>query len=129
MLLALQNNALLSTVEAVQTAGGGYDEKKKLYVVKKQGKTLYFTDAASALNELSRQQADKAIRRAKKSAKKALPQPQMLEVDLQAVRDYALIAGQIEQYQAAQRQQAFAQLLAMFEQMMDEEESELLMMA
>lgn len=118
-----------------QTGGGGYDDKpKKRYFVEKDGKLLVFSTPTAAIGQV--QDKPEPVKQPKNAKKvKAIsiylpPENEPEEViDLGAVQEYARIAGLIEQYNAAYNSARYEALIALFEQMRDEEEVEMLLMA
>ena len=109
-------------ISAAVTGGGGYDDKKKKrFFVEKNGKLLVYGSASKAIGSL-----DEPEKVTQKLLKQAEPEQ---VIELPAVKEYAQVVGQIEQYNAAYNSQHWEQLIAMFEQMRDEEELELLLYA
>lgn len=114
-------------VNSNQSAGGyDYDEKpkKKRFFIEQNGKLLVFDTPTKALCSISEPDKPKA----KKKAEQKQAEP-VLTVDLPVVQEYAQVIGQIEQYNAAYNSQHFEQLMALFEQMRDEEDLEALLLA
>ena len=117
-------------------AAGGYDEpKKKRFIVEKDGKLLVYSTAQGAIDSLDEPEKPAKPNIPAKKAKKVkaisidLPPDEPQEViDLGAVQEYARIAGLIEQYNAAYNSARYEALIALFEQMRDEEEVEMLLM-
>ena len=72
----------------------------------------------------------KPVKKGKKAAKKAAPAPSIAPIiDLGRVEDYADLIGEIEQFDAAMQSRHYQQILAMFDQMQDDEDVELLLLA
>ena len=125
---------------AAQVAGGYDDDKpkKKRYFVEKDGKLLVYstpTGAIGSLNETglnSTRPVDKHIPAKKQKKKQVLieidtVQPEEV-IDLSAVQEWAKVAGQIEAYNQAYNSARFEYLIALFEQMRDEEDIEILLL-
>lgn len=117
----------LVTSDANPTAAGGYDDDKpkrprKRFVVEQDGKLLVFSSARAAVQALGQQKALEAV--AVQPAEEAL-EP---EISLPAVQAYAEVRGLVEDYQAALRNRHYLALIAMFRDMRDEEDVELLLM-
>ena len=116
------------------TAAGGYDEpRKKRFIVEKNGKLLVYSTAKAAIGSLDEPEAKKepeeqAETPQKEAVRTQEPQLQQ-EVDLAPVEEWARIAGLIEQYNAAYNSAQYEALIALFEQMQDEEEIEMLLLA
>ena len=106
------------------TVAGGYDDKpkrKKRFVVEQDGKLLVFDSARAAVEALGQQKAIEAV---------AVEPEQALEpeISLPAVQAYAEVRGLVDDYQAALRNRHYLALIAMFQDMRDEEDVELLLM-
>ena len=113
-------------VEPETPKGGGYDDEKpakKRFIVERDGKLMVFNTAQAALDAQPKKKKVQPV-------EVAVPEqviPQVIE--LPAVKEYAQVIGQIEQYNAAYNSQHFEQLIALFEQMRDEEDIEMLLLA
>jgi hypothetical protein len=106
------------------TVAGGYDDKprrKKRFVVEQDGKLLVFGSARAAVEALGQQKAIEAVAVEPEQA----PEP---EISLPAVQAYAEVRGLVDDYQAALRNRHYLALIAMFHDMRDEEDVELLLM-
>ena len=110
------------------TVAGGYDNKpkrKKRFVVEQDGKLLVFGSARAAVEALGQQKAIEAV---------AVEPPAdevaevVAEISLPAVQAYAEVRGLVDDYQAALRNRHYLALIAMFRDMRDEEDVELLLM-
>ena len=109
------------------TVAGGYDDKpkrKKRFVVEQDGKLLVFGSARAAVEALGQQKAIEAV---------AVEPPadevtEVAEISLPAVQAYAEVRGLVDDYQAALRNRHYLALIAMFQDMRDEEDVELLLM-
>jgi hypothetical protein len=107
------------------TAAGGYDDdkpkRKKRFVVEQDGKLLVFGSARAAVEALGQQKAIEAV---------AVEPEQALvpEISLPAVQAYAEVRGLADDYEAALRNRHYLALIAMFQDMRDEEDVELLLM-
>lgn len=119
-LVLLFNQPATATVAEVTQPAGGYDDapKKKRYFVKHKEQLFVFD---------SRKAADKAMRRFQ-ADEDAEVKP-ALAVSLPVVAEYAEVSGKIDSYNAAYNSAQYAQLLALFEQMQDEEDIELLLLS
>jgi hypothetical protein len=107
------------------TAAGGYDDdkpkRKKRFVVEQDGKLLVFGSARAAVEALGQQKAIEAV----------VVEPEQAlepEISLPAVQAYAEVRGLVDDYQAALRNRHYLALIAMFMDMRDEEDVELLLM-
>jgi hypothetical protein len=118
------------------TVAGGYDDdkpKKKRYIVEKNGKLFVYGTAQEAIQNVTEQRSVPKQIPAKK--KKQVVKDQFVdvkpiqEVDLEAVQEYARIAGLIEQYNAAYNSAKYEALISLFEQMRDEEDIETLLLS
>lgn len=108
------------------TQGGGYDDdkpkRKRRFVVERNGKLVVYASQAAALQAL-----EDASETAQEPAQEA-DQPEV--VDLPALQAYAELAGRLEDYTAAYNSRHFEQLMALFDQMQqDEEDIEMLLLA
>jgi hypothetical protein len=109
------------------TVAGGYDDKpkrKKRFVVEQDGTLLVFGSARAAVEALGQQKAIEAV---------AVEPPtdevtEVAEISLPAVQAYAEVRGLVDDYQAALRNRHYLALIAMFRDMRDEEDVELLLM-
>jgi len=109
--------------------GGGYDDddkpkRKRRFVVERNGKLVVYASQAAALQAL-----EDAPEAAQEPAHEA-DQPEV--VDLPALQAYAELAGRLEDYTAAYNSRHFEQLMALFDQMreqQDEEDIEMLLLA
>ena len=103
---------------------GGGGKKKKRYIVQRGEQLLVFTDKADALNmAMSQALPEKAKPKAKK------PEPVAQEkIDLPAVKAYAKAVGQGAEYSQAMAAKQYEAVTAMFEQMQDDEDIELLLL-
>ena len=125
------NSAVITaTSDAVSQVAGGYDDDKpkkprKKFFIEQDGKLLVFGTQSAALKAL---EAIKPVSAKVEGKKVRVPTPQVV-VDLPAVQEYAQVIGQVEQYNSAYNSQQFAQILALFEQMQDEEEIEMLLLS
>ena len=103
--------------------GGGYDDdkpKRKRYVVERNGKLVVYASQAAALQ---------ALEDASETAQEPAQDPPEV-VDLPALQAYAELAGRLEDYTAAYNSRHFEQLMALFDQMQqDEEDIEMLLLA
>jgi hypothetical protein len=111
---------------SVPTVAGGYDDEKKKakkrFIVERDGKLMVFNTAQAALDA---QPKKKKVQPVEVAPEQVIPQV----IELPAVKEYAQVIGQIEQYNAAYNSQHFEQLIALFEQMRDEEDIEMLLLA
>lgn len=96
--------------DATKVAGGGGSGKK--YYAKVGKKLLVFKTRQGAIDALDSEEDEPEV-----------------EISLPAVKAYAKVTGQIEDYNAAYRSEQYAKLLAMFEQMRYDEDVELLMLS
>ena len=96
--------------DAVTVAGGGGGGKK--FYAKVGKKLLVFKTRQGAIDALDSEEDEPEV-----------------EISLPAVKAYAKVTGQIEDYNAAYRSEQYAKLLAMFEQMRYDEDVELLMLS
>jgi len=116
---------VLAAQVGTTAVGGGYDDdkpKRKRYVVERNGKLVVYASQAAALQAL-----EDASEPAQEPAQEA-GQPEV--VDLPALQAYAELAGRLEDYTAAYNSRHFEQLMALFDQMQqDEEDIEMLLLA
>lgn len=114
-------------------AGGGNGKRRrKLYVVEVDGVDRWFDDPAQALAALESIQKPepKTTRKQRKDAAKALKaSPQVVEIPLAPLEEWAGLAGLMAEYQAAYNSQHYAALLRMFVAMRDEDDIEALLLA
>lgn len=116
------------------TQGGGYDDdkpKRKKYIVKVDGQLLVFSNPQAAANALERTTPAQVAQKPSKKKAVQVKQPDVKPdevIDLPQVEEYAQVSGLVEQYNQAYNSQHFEALLALFEQMRDEEEIELLLL-
>ena len=112
-------------------AAGSYDKpRKKRFIVEKNGKLLVYSTAKAAIGSLDEPEAKKEPEEQPQQEVVRTPEPQLQqEVDLAPVEEWARIAGLIEQYNAAYNSAQYEALIALFEQMQDEEEIEMLLLA
>jgi hypothetical protein len=112
-----------------QVAAGGYDDdkprRKKRFVVEQDGKLLVFGSARAAVEALGQQKAIEAV--AVESPAEEVAEV-VAEISLPAVQAYAEVRGLVDDYQAALRNRHYLALIAMFQDMRDEEDVELLLM-
>jgi hypothetical protein len=109
------------------TVAGGYDDKpkrKKRFVVEQDGKLLVFGSARAAVEALGQQKAIEAVAVEPPAEEVA----EVAEISLPAVQAYAQVRGLVDDYQAALRNRHYLALIAMFQDMRDEEDVELLLM-
>lgn len=109
------------------TVAGGYDDKpkrKKRFVVEQDGKLLVFANARAAVEALGQQKAIEAVAVEPPAEEVA----EVAEISLPAVQAYAEVRGLVDDYQAALRNRHYLALIAMFRDMRDEEDVELLLM-
>ena len=108
-----------------------YGSKKKQYLVKR-GEQLYVyrskAQALAAIRDEEAAEAQEVSERSKKVAQKAAKRAQSA-INLPDVEQYAKDAGRIDQYQQAYTSQHLDALLAMFNDMRDEEDIEILLLA
>lgn len=118
-------------IDAVLGAGepkvaGGYDDErkkaKKRFIVEKNGKLMVFNTAQAALDAQPKKKKVQPV-------EVDVPEQVAEVIELPAVKEYAQVIGQIEQYNSAYNSQHFEKLIALFEQMRDEEDVELLLLA
>lgn len=117
---------LLAAPRVYAAVPSGYDDddkpKRKRYVVERNGKLVVYASQATALQAL-----EDAPRAAQEPAQEPDP-PEV--VDLPALQAYAELAGRLEDYTAAYNSRHFEQLMALFDQMQqDEEDIEMLLLA
>jgi hypothetical protein len=108
------------------TVAGGYDDKpkrKKRFVVEQDGKLLVFGSARAAVEALGQQKAILAV-----AVEPPAEELAVAEISLPAVQAYAEVRGLVDDYQAALRNRHYLALIAMFQDMRDEEDVELLLM-
>jgi hypothetical protein len=119
--------ALGSLTPIAQESGGYEDKKKKKYIVEKNGRLLVFSSKSAALHVLN--DTPKIATVAEKVVKKVtLAKPEQI-IDLPVIQEYAEVTGMIEQYNSAYNSQHYEALIAMFEQMQDDEDIELLLLS
>jgi len=109
------------------TVAGGYDDKpkrKKRFVVEQDGKLLVFGSARAAVEALGQQKAIEAVAVEPPTDEVA----EVAEISLPAVQAYAEVRGLVDNYRAALRNRHYLALIAMFRDMRDEEDVELLLM-
>jgi len=118
---------VLAAQVGTTAVGGGYDDddkpkRKRRFVVERNGKLVVYASQAAALQAL-----EDASGAAQEPAQEA-DQPEV--VDLPALQAYAELAGRLEDYTAAYNSRHFEQLMALFDQMQqDEEDIEMLLLA
>lgn len=101
-------------------------KRKPKYLIEVDGKFVVVDSPEEARQVLS----PKPVKKGKKAAKKAVPEPSIAPIiDLGRVEDYADLIGEIEQFDAAMQSRHYQQILAMFDQMQDDEDVELLLLA
>lgn len=109
------------------TVAGGYDDDKpkrnKRFVVEQDGKLLVFGSARAAVKALGQQKAIEAV-----AVEPPAEEVAVAEISLPAVQAYAVVRGLVDDYQAALRNRHYLALIAMFRDMRDEEDVELLLM-
>jgi hypothetical protein len=123
--LPLSGLPVVSTPVA-PTVAGGYDDKpkrKKRFVVEQDNKLLVFGSARAAVEALGQQKAIEAVAIEPPTEEALAP-----EISLPAVQAYAEVRGLVDDYQAALRNRHYLALIAMFQDMRDEEDVELLLM-
>lgn len=118
-----------AAITGTSTAGGGYDDEKpkrprRRFVVEQDGKLRVFGSARAAVAALGQQAALEAI-----SVPAEASAPGETQISLPAVAAYAQATGQAEDYDRALEGLHYQRLLAMFDDMRDEEDIELLMLA
>jgi len=110
------------------TVAGGYDDdkrkRKKRFVVEQDGKLLVFGSARAAVEALGQQKAIEAVAVEPPAEEVA----EVAEISLPAVQAYAEVRGLVDNYRAALRNRHYLALIAMFRDMRDEEDVELLLM-
>lgn len=107
------------TAEISSTGFGiGSRPKNKRYFVKHKEQLLVFD---------SRRAADRAIYQIDKAAHEAVRPA--VAVNLPEVAAYAEITGKIDSYNAAYNSAEYARLMVLFEQMQDDEDIEMLLLA
>ena len=118
-------DAVAAQVNATAIAGGYEDDKpaKKKHIVK-QGRQLFVFDNKQAAERAMRQFAQDHDAESQKQIEAAAEQV----IALPQVKKYAKHTGSIKQFNAAQNSKHYADILAMFEQMREEEELEVLLM-
>lgn len=124
--LPLSGLPVVSTPVAPSVAGGYDDDKpkrKKRFVVEQDGKLLVFGSARAAVEALGQQKAIEAVAIEPPTEEALAP-----EISLPAVQAYAEVRGLVDDYQAALRNRHYLALIAMFQDMRDEEDVELLLM-
>lgn len=116
-----------------KAAGGGYGGgKKKKYIVRRGANLFVYSSAAAAanaLNEDEEEEKQEAIAEVAEPVEIEQEDPAQVQISLPAVRAYAKTTGQIQQYSAAYKSEHWDKLIAMFEDMRDEEEVEMLLLA
>jgi hypothetical protein len=116
---------------------GGIGGKRKRYFIERAGRLLMFATAAAAQSALAGPVAEpdvsaaetekpSALRVAAEVATEIAPEQQ---IDLAALQAQAALVGQLAAYQAAYRSRHFAALLALFEQLQDDDDVELLLLS
>jgi len=132
MLLPLLLNNLLT-----RKAGGSYGSgsARRRYLVQRGDRLLVFASRQAAEAELQAQEQIESFEPQEpvpvQSAQPVqTPQPvqAVQTIDLPAMREWARWAGQLAEYNAAYQSRHFGALLALFEQLQDEEDVELLLM-
>ena len=118
-----------------QIAAGGYDDKpKKRFIVERDGKLIVFTTAQSAMSAMVEKVEKQEVlpplleTKEEEAVRTQSEDVQPQEIDLSAVQEYARIAGLIDQYNAAYNSARYEALIALFEQMQDEEDVEMLLL-
>lgn len=114
------------SVPVAPTVAGGYDDtpkRKKRFVVEQDGKLLVFGSARAAVQSLGQQKAIEAV-----AIESPAEEVAVAEISLPAVQAYAEVRGLVDDYQAALRNRHYLALMAMFQDMRDEEDVELLLM-
>ena len=112
-------------------AGGSGGGKRKRYFIERDGRLLMFATAAAAQAALAGPVVealpvpDEPDEPAEQLAATAPEQ----QIDLAALQAQAALAGQLAAYEAAYRSRHFAALLALFEQLQDDDEVELLLLS
>jgi hypothetical protein len=112
-------------------AGGSGGGKRKRYFIERDGRLLMFATAAAAQTAL----AGPVVEALPVPDESAAPTEQLAatapeqQIDLAALQAQAELAGQLAAYEAAYRSRHFAALLAMFEQLRDDEDVELLLLS
>lgn len=139
--LALQGIGFASALVALQglglvpaNAAGGSGSKRR-YLVQRGERLLVFASRRAASAEL---QAQEVLEELEELKGRSLDEPAVpaealdappQQIDLAAVQAWAEWAGQLAAYQAAYQSRHFAALLALFEQMRDEDDVELLLLS
>lgn len=124
-----QGAALAGAAERAggQVAAGGYDDdapkRKKRFVVEQDGKLLVFGSARAAVQALGQQKAIEAVAVEPPTDEALEP-----EISLPSVQAYAEVRGLVDDYQSALRNRHYLALIAMFQDMRDEDDVELLLM-
>jgi hypothetical protein len=130
--LPLSGLPVVSTPVAPSVAGGYDDDKprrKKRFVVEQDGKLLVFGSARAAVAALGQQKAIEAVAVEPPADEVADEAAEVVaEISLPAVQAYAEVRGLVDDYQAALRNRHYLALIAMFQDMRDEEDVELLLM-
>ena len=114
------------SVPVAPTVAGGYDDapkRKKRFVVEQDGKLLVFGSARAAVEALGQQKAIEAV-----AIEPPVDEVAVAEISLPAVQAYAEVRGLVDDYQAALRNRHYLALIAMFQDMRDEDDVELLLM-
>lgn len=133
MLLPLLLNNLLT-----RKAGGSYGSgsARRRYLVQRGDRLLVFASRQAAEAELQAQEQIESFEPQElvpvQPVQPTVVQPEMAQavqtIDLPAMREWARWAGQLAEYNAAYQSRHFGALLALFEQLQDEEDVELLLM-
>lgn len=106
---------------AASTGGGSYGgRQKQKYIVKHGDQLLVFTDKQSAIAVLTAQASPK-------KKQKPLPKPDEA-VSVPVIKEMTETRGQIDQFTTDLDSKRYEALVALFEQMRDEEEIELLLL-
>jgi len=112
---------------APKASGGGYGGgKKKRYIVRRGANLYVYGSAFDAFNEPDEKQE---VEQPAEIEPVEIEEPVQAEISLPAVRAYAKATGQIQQYVTAYKSEHWDKLIAMFEDMRDEEEIEMLLLA
>lgn len=121
-------DVLAATAGPLVAVGGGYDDgkpKKKRYTVRVANQLLSFDKESDAANALILAQADDEP--VTKKQRKAIAKS-AVKIDLPAVKQYAESAGAGKEYAESLAGRQYERLIAMFEDIRDEEDVEFLMM-
>lgn len=110
-----------------QAVGGFGSARRKRYFIEQAGRLLVFASAAAAQAAL----AAAVVEPSKAKARDLEPiNTAEQQIDLAALQAQAELAGQLAAYQAAYQSRHFAALLALFEQLQDDEDDvELLLLS